>query len=274
VSTPANELTPAQATERAAALAEMASNALYAARSSLANAAEVTDMVDRRLRGAEHDIASVAGMASRVRYAETAEDAEPILRQARQTADEIHDDLRRGRRGVGEVRDYLAQGAREIAAGRSFLDELDSLPGRRSETNDQLRHRLAALDRAVQGAMEGVDRTDQRLVTARQNLEPLLNVPGTVHDQARTAAVVQEAGSEAERAVGAARQDLGMLREDVEYAEPDAKHLAHDSSELAVAIRAGTNPTPPSARTTPGASPEDPRRAWSEGRDLGQGLNR
>ncbi|GAB2633676.1 hypothetical protein [Kribbella swartbergensis] len=273
MSTPANEMTPAQAAERAAALAEMTSNALQAARGSLGNAADLTDEVDRRLRGAENDITSVTGMANRVRYAATAEDAEPILRNARQMADEIREDLRRGQRGVGEIRDYLEQGARAIAAGRSFLDELDSLPGRQSDSNDQLRYRLAALDRAVHGAMAGAERTDWRLTAARQNLEPLLNVPGTVADQSRVAAVIQEVGADTEKAVGDARGGLGALREDFDNTWPDAGNLAHDSAELAHAIRAGTNPTPPSARTTPGASAEDPRRAWSEGRDLGQGLN-
>ncbi|WP_433162801.1 hypothetical protein [Kribbella sp. CA-247076] len=273
MSTPADERAAVQAREHAGNLAEMTVNAVTSARASLESAAELTDQVDRRLRWAEDDIASVAGMANRVRDAENTEDAEAILRNARYAADEIRESLRRGQGGVAEVREHLEQGARSLAAGRQFMDELDSMPGQRSEVNDQLRTRLVALSRAVDDAMEGTDRTNQRLAAARENLEPLLNVPGAIEDQDRTARVVQEAGTEAEYAVGTARRGLGELREGFENTSPDARRIAHDSDELATAIRAGTNPTQPSEQTKAGATAEDPRRAWSEGRDPSKTLD-
>jgi hypothetical protein len=273
MSTPAGERTPEQVAEHAAALTEMTANALNAARLRVANAAETTDEVDRRLRWSENDIESITAMAGRVRFAESGEDAEPILRNARQMAYDIDDSLRKGQGGVAEIRDHLDGGARAIAAGRGFLDELDSLPGHRSDANDQLRYRLAALDRAVHGAMAGTERTGWRLSAARQNLEPLLDVPGRVEDQARTAAVIQEVGTDAGKAVGDARGGLGTLREDFEATEPEARSIAADSEELANAIRAGSNPTRPSEQATPAASAEDPRKLWADGR-LGQQLER
>jgi len=273
VSTPANGMTPAQAAERAAALAEMTANALNAARTSLGEAADVTDIVDRRLRDAEHGVGVLSDQANRVRYAETGEEAEFPLRTARYAANDVQEDLRKAQGGIDEVRDRLEQSARAIAAGRDYLNELDELPGQRSEANDQLRYRLAAFDRAVHGAMAGAERTSWRLRAARENLEPLLNVPGTVHDQSRTAAVIQEAGSDATQAVDGARGGIRTLREDFEATWSEASNISRDSSELADVLRAGMNPTKPSEQTSPAASAEDPRRAWSEGRDLSKGLN-
>ncbi|MFG1815943.1 hypothetical protein ACGFIF_19425 [Kribbella sp. NPDC049174] len=273
MSTPADGMTPAQAAERAAALAEMTANALNTARTSLGDAADLTDVVDRRLRDVEHGVGVLSDQANRVRFAENQEEAEFPLRTARYAAYDVQEDLRRAQGGIDEVRDRLEQSARSIAAGREFLNELDELPGQRSEANDQLRYRLAAFDRAVHGAIAGVERTDWRLRTARENLEPLVNVPGTVHDQGRAAAVIQEAGSDATQAVDGARGGIRTLREDFEATWSEASNISHDSNELADALRAGMNPTKPAEQTGPASSAEDPRRAWSEGRDLSQGLN-
>jgi chromosome segregation ATPase len=273
VSSAANELTPAQVAERAAALAEMTANALNAARRSLGEAADLTDVVDNRLRDVEYGVDELSAQANRVRFAENQEEAEYPLRTARYAASEVQEDLRRAQGAIYEVRDRLEQSARAIASGRTFLNELDELPGQRSEANDQLRYRLDAFDRAVHGAMAGAERTDWRLRAARENLEPLVNVPGTVHDQDRTAAVIREAGADATQAVDGARGGIRTLREDFDATRSEASHISQDSSELAAALRAGMNPTPPSEQTAPGAATEDPRRAWSEGRDLSKGLN-
>jgi chromosome segregation ATPase len=259
--------------ERAAVLAEMTANALHAARSNLGAAADLTETVDNRLRDVEYGVVQVSAQANRVRFAETEDEVELPLRTARHAAYEVQEDLQRAQRGIGEVRERLEQSAIAIASGRDFLNELDELPGQRSEANEQLRYRLAAFDRAVHDAMDGTERTDWRLRTARENLEPLLNVPGAVEDQERTAAVIREAGAEATQSVEGARGGIRSLREDFDHTRSEAMHVSRDSSELADALRAGMNPTKPSEQATPAATPEDPRRAWSEGRDLSKGLN-
>jgi predicted nucleic acid-binding Zn-ribbon protein len=256
---------------RAAELAEMTARALDAARSNLGEAADLTDTVDNRLRDVEYGVDQVSAQANKVRFAETDDEVELPLRTARHAAYEVQEDLQRAQRGIGEVRERLEQSARAIAAGRDFINELDELPGQRSEANDQLRYRLAAFDRAVHGAMAGTERTEWRLRTARENLEPLLNVPGA-GDQERTAAVIREVGADATQAVEGARGGIRTLREDFDHTRSEAMNISRDSSELADALRAGMNPTAPSEQTAP-AAPEDPRRAWSEGRDLSKGLN-
>ena len=195
------------------------------------------------------------------------------LRTARYLADEVGENLRLAKGGIDEVHERLEQSARAIGAGRDFLNELDEVPDQRSEATEQLRYLLAAFDQAVQGAMEGVEQTNWRLRTARENLEPLLNVPGTVHDQDRTAAVIQEAGDGTTQSVDGARRDIRTLREDFDTTRSQASNISHESSDLAAALRAGMNPTKPAEQSAPAASAEDPRRAWSEGRDPSKGLN-
>jgi len=272
MSTPADERA-ALIAEHAANLADQTAYALIAVRTTLNYAADAADQVDTMLRRAENEIDELSSRASLVRTAETAEEAEPHLRLARDAANDLTDDLQRVQRGVDEVREHLEAGGRAIADGRSFLDELDSLPGQRSEANDQLRDRLAYLDRAVHGAMAGVDRTNWRLNQGQQNLEPLLNVPGTVHDQDRSAAVVQEVGADTGEAIGDARGGVRLLREDLDRTRPDAWSIAQDSVELAHAVRAGTNPTPPSAQQAPAASSEQDHRDRTGGQSRGPQLN-
>jgi len=261
--------TPAQ--ERAFVLADSTVNALTAARNSLSFAADAADEVDNVLRRSENDIDDLRSQSNRVRDAD--EPWRPV-RNAQELGQDVDRRLRGGRQGLEEVRDHLEQSARAIAAGRSFLAELEELPGRRSATTEQLRYRLESLDRAVHGAVAGVERTDWRLTAARRNVEPLFEASAHSDDRARTAAVINDVGEDVGRDVGHARGAIRTLREDLDNTRPDAFNIAKDTSDLATAIRAGTNPTPQSAQTAPGALGEDPRIAWAEGRDMGQGIDR
>jgi predicted nucleic acid-binding Zn-ribbon protein len=284
VSTPAEEQRlQAQQQERAAMLADSTVNALTAARTSLGFAAETADEVDQVLRRSENDIVELGAQVNRIRYAgdepqRTAEDvAVEVRRQfgnAQELAGDVDRRLRAGASGLQNTQDHLEQSARAIAAGRQFVGELEQLPGQQNARVAQLRDRLATLDRAVHGAMEGVDRTGAQLTAARRNLEPVLEGRAYTDDPARTAAVVNEASSTVDQDVLNARNSIRGLREDFDTTRPDVNAAARDSDELATAIRAGTNPTPRAQQTASAAQPEDPRRAWSEGRDLGHDLNR
>jgi predicted nucleic acid-binding Zn-ribbon protein len=284
VSTPAEEQRlQAQQQERAAMLADSTVNALTAARTSLGFAAETADEVDQVLRRSENDIVELGAQVNRIRYAgdepqRTAEDvAVEVRRQfgnAQELAGDVDRRLRAGASGLQNTQDHLEQSARAIAAGRQFVGELEQLPGQQNARVAQLRDRLANLDRAVRGAMEGVDRTGAQLTAARRNLEPVLEGRAYTDDPARTAAVVNEAGSTVDQDVLNARNSIRGLREDFDTTRPDVNAAARDSDELATAIRAGTNPTPRAQQTASAAQPEDPRRAWSEGRDLGHDISR
>jgi predicted nucleic acid-binding Zn-ribbon protein len=284
VSTPAEELRlQAQQQERAAMLADSTVNALTAARTSLGFAAETADEVDQVLRRSENDIVELGAQVNRIRYAgdepqRTAEDvAVEVRRQfgnAQELAGDVDRRLRAGASGLQNTQDHLEQSARAIAAGRQFVGELEQLPGQQNARVAQLRDRLANLDRAVHGAMEGVDRTGAQLTAARRNLEPVLEGRAYTDDPARTAAVVNEASSTVDQDVLNARNSIRGLREDFDTTRPDVNAAARDSDELATAIRAGTNPTPRPQQTASAAQPEDPRRAWSEGRDLGHDISR
>jgi predicted nucleic acid-binding Zn-ribbon protein len=284
VSTPAEEQRlQAQQQERAAMLADSTVNALTAARTSLGFAAETADEVDQVLRRSENDIVELGAQVNRIRYAgdepqRTAEDvAVEVRRQfgnAQELAGDVDRRLRAGASGLQNTQDHLEQSARAIAAGRQFVGELEQLPGQQNARVAQLRDRLANLDRAVHGAMEGVDRTGAQLTAARRNLEPVLEGRAYTDDPARTAAVVNEAGSTVDQDVLNARNSIRGLREDFDTTRPDVNAAARDSDELATAIRAGTNPTPRPQQTASAAQPEDPRRAWSEGRDLGHDISR
>lgn len=284
MSTPAEEQRlQAQQQERAALLADSTVNALTAARTSLGFAAETADDVDQFLRRSENDILELGGQVNRIRYAgdepqQTEEDvADEVHRQFRSAQELAGDVDRRLQAGTGGLRDaqgHLEQSARAIAAGRQFVGELEQLPGQQNERTGQLRERLANLDRAVQEAMEGVDRTGSRLTAARRNLEPVLEGRPYTDDPARTAAVVNEATSGVDQDVLTARNSIRTLREDFDTTKPDVTAAARDSDELATAIRAGTNPTPRAQQTASAPQPEDPRRAWAEGRDLGHDIKR
>jgi hypothetical protein len=284
VSTPAEEQRlQAQQREHAAMLAESTVNALTAARTSLGFAAESADEADQVLRRGENDLAELSGQVNRIRYAgdepqrtpeDVATEVHRHFRNAQELASDVDRRLQAGAGGLREARDHLEQSARAIAAGRQFVDELEQIPGRQGPRTEQLRDRLANLDRAVHGAMAGVDRTGWRLAAAHRNIEPLLEGHGYTGDPARTAAMVSEAATGADQDVMHARSGIRTLREDFDTARPDAHIAARDSDELATAIRAGTNPTPRAQQTAPRPAGEDPRRAWSEGRDLGSDLNR
>lgn len=273
----------AQQQERAALLADSTVNALTAARTSFGFAAETVDEVDRYLHRSENDILELGGQVNRIRYAgdepqRTGEDvAVEVHRQfgsAQELAGDIDRRLRAGTSGLRDAQDHLEQSARAIAAARQFVGELEQLPGQQNERTAQLRERLANLDRAVHGAMDGVERTGSRLTAARRNLEPVLEGRAYTDDPARTAAVVNEASSTVDRDVLNARNSIRTLREDFDTTRPDVTAAARDSDELATAIRAGTNPTPRAQQTASASQPEDPRRAWSEGRDLGHDIKR
>lgn len=264
-------------------LADSTVNALTAARTSLGFAAETADEVDRHLRRSEDDILELGGQVNRIRYAgdepqRTGEDvAVEVHRQfgsAQELAGDIDRRLRAGTSGLRDAQDHLEQSARAIAAGRQFVGELEQLPGQQNERTAQLRERLANLDRAVHGAMDGVERTGSRLTAARRNLEPVLEGRAYTDDPARTAAIVNEASSTVDRDVLNARNSIRTLREDFDTTRPDVAAAARDSDELATAIRAGTNPTPRAQQTASASQPEDPRRGWSEGRDLGHDIKR
>jgi chromosome segregation ATPase len=259
----------AQQQERAALLADSTVNALTAARTSLGFAAETADEVDRYLHRSENDILELSGQVNRIRYAgdepqRTGEDvAVEVHRQfgsAQELAGDIDRRLRAGTSGLRDAQDHLEQSARAIAAARQFVGELEQLPGRQNERTAQLRERLANLDRAVHGAMDGVERTGSRLTAARRNLEPVLEGRAYTDDPARTAAVVNEASSTVDRDLLNARNSIRTLREDFDTTRPDVTAAARDSDELATAIRAGTNPTPRAQQTASASQPEDPRR--------------
>jgi len=132
-------------------------------------------------------------------------------------------------------------------------------------TPAKLRERLTKLETAIAAAAAGAERTAQRLSTARKNVAKLAPVPGIWRNE--NLAVVYEVG-------GALREDFSGLQAGVGTA--DAAHVQAGQStaaadDLAIAVRAASNPTPKSAQVTPGAAPEDPRRDRSEGRGPGQG---
>jgi len=267
-----SEPTPEENRQRAALAADTAVNALSAARNSLSFAADTAVEVDKALFRSEQEIDALRSYASHVR--ERRDEPWRSVRSALESGQDVEERLRQAQRGLGEVRDHLEQSARAIAAGREFLDDIERVPGYRSEATDQLRNRLAGLDRAVHGSIAGVERTGWRLTAAQQNLKPVLEVSLSEEQRERTAATIDEVSAGVTRDVAHARGGIEVLGDNFADDRADAWNVGKDTSDLATAIRAGTNPTPQSAQTAPGALSEDPRVAWSEGRDLGPGLDR
>jgi chromosome segregation ATPase len=254
--------------EQAALLAEQAANALAAARTSLSIAADVTDEVDSVLRRSENDIYELPTQARLVR---DTDDPQRHLRNAQGAAEEIERRLRNGQAGLVDVRDHLDQGARALDAGRQILTELEQLPGQQGEATDRLRSRLDGLGRAVRDAGEGVEQAGKRLAAARRNIEPLIYQTSRIDDPHRTAAVIGDAGANVQNDVMAVQRRLAGLREDFDTARPNTAAAAQQGAELAMVVRAATNPATASPqRGSTGSSEMDLRR-----RNAGpaQGLN-
>jgi len=284
-------------------LAEMTANAVAAVRARVSSAAGAAEEVDRLLRRAEESLGELPGQAERIRSAaefsgppfsnwqayqdgveQRFHESRSHFGNAQYYADDIGRRLDGAQDLVRQVRGQLDEARMPLRYAREFLDELENLPADEAEqqgsqiagagvpelTTATMRERLDRLGAAIESASQGVDATDRRIRDARRNVEALRGVSVGFEGPERGAALVDQVG----RAVKADVDALnGGLKE--AYAADDAAGQATaKANELAIAVHAGLNPTPRSAQTIQRPPVEDPRRAWSEGRDLGPTVGR
>jgi ABC-type transporter Mla subunit MlaD len=300
--------------DRAETLAETTANAVAAVRAKVSIAAETAEKIDGVLRRAEESLVQLPKQADRIRsaaeptgrvftnardYANDLEDrlgnSRAAFSNAQSYADDINRQLEFAQGGIDALRKELGEAATPLGYAKEFLDELENLPddepseeqaatsggpsaerspevastGKQPMTTATLRDRLTQLESAMQAATERIGTTAQRLHNARTNVQELRGASVGFENPTASAARV-------DRVHGNLTNDLAGIQGNTETyaAHYEANQATAKANELAIAVHAGLNPTPRSEQTTPGSAPEDPRRAWSEGRDLGPEIKR
>ncbi|MEU4608357.1 hypothetical protein AB0F43_35680 [Kribbella sp. NPDC023972] len=207
------------------------------------------------------------------------------LENAQSYADQVFRRLGGAQEEVNDAVRRLDQSAQAIGTARSALQELEQLtPGAEGSGQEEwpkdvptvaeLRERVELFDEALTAATEGAEDAGWRLGKARDSLRTLLTSGTYIDDRQQTAQMIAEAGSNVGRETRAAHDEIKGLGQPFYNADQDSAAALSGASDLHNAVRAGLNPTPRSQQTTPGATVEDPRVAWSQGRDVGQGIDR
>jgi chromosome segregation ATPase len=206
---------------------------------------------------------------------EPARDARPhrssVLAAAGGYASRLSKLMRDSRDQVAEVRDQLAAAAAALQQAGDFLDELESLPAADSgqpATPADLRQRLADLGSAIATADAGAEHTEQRLGAALRNAAKMQRTFGEL--DTRRVPVVYEASEALNKGLPGLQSGVGTTS----TAHAQAVQASAVADDLAVAVRAASNPTSPSDRQTPAPASEQDHRDRAGGPSRGQQLNR
>ena len=272
-------MTPEEHAQQVAWLTDQIAGALVQAKISLSGADISASEAHGVLNQAEENAAQLQSLSGNVRHAESPRHA---LENAQSYAQDVDRKLKGGLVAIAGVRDYLGRSDKAINEGQKLLKKLEDLPpaepqedGAEPEvaagqdklpTPAQLQTRLHNLDRTVKGVTAGMNRADDRLTTARKNLDPLIMASTYVENQQQTARMVDQTGQTVRGDVAAVRGGLKGLGEGFYNAGQDASKAAMAAAELANAARAGLNPTPRSAQVQPAASSEQDHRHRGESR--------
>lgn len=230
------------------------------ARQAAGYAADFANQADEMVRGVEDGIVELNHQPEDGRQA-LAPDVD--ARVARDRAKDLWKDVFRADVRLLKIRENLERSAACLAAGRKLLEQAGDLPDQR---NEQLRGRLEKLEGTVKSAMEGVDAGSRRISAALDQLDRVVNRrPGTDVYQVLTADDIREVAAQVEGEVRTAGDSVEELRAKIREARKGAYGAARDSSDLAKAIRAGTNPTPQSAQQKRATAGEQDRRQRPDG---------
>lgn len=202
-------------------------------------------------------------------------------------AGELSSRIGGGQRDLEQLRDRLAYSSGRLDQALQHLDALDQLPEYRgSKQSTGLRDRLNQLKINTARADGGVRATVDRLGEARRSALAFETSPVQIGDSRHSKAV--EATSESLRStVTGARTRLrstgtdiyeegGQVGEAIRFGITQANEGrgAQQAAELANAMRAGSNPTLPSAQnTSSGQGAQDPRHR-TDGPSRDSGLKR
>jgi hypothetical protein len=252
-------------------LAEKTLNAVASVRARMSRAVRSAEEVDRALWQTEK---SIGDLPVPPQEAQPPQDqAQRSFVGAQADASAINLSLRDAQHGVVELRDELTAGAAALTQAKGFLDELENLPDEAAAgqqlSTARMRERLTELDTAIAAAAAGAEKTAHRLDTARKNVQPLVpEVGGYNHrDPVQGAALAGQVGDTLRRDFSGLQAGVGTAY----AAHVEADRSTAEANELAIAVRAASNPTPKSAGATPAAAPEDSRRDRSGGQVRGRG---
>ncbi|MEU4393150.1 hypothetical protein [Kribbella sp. NPDC023855] len=260
--------------EQVAWLTDQIANSLTKAQVTMKAVADSTHEFDRVMGRRLEDVRTLPDTASRVRRAEgegrvarngdERDQADRVVRggfrSAQETAGQLAGRLGDAQRELGELREDIERSSKMLAGGTKALDELESLPGRKTPETENLRSRLENFRRGVDAAATNLDQAMGRLQTARRTATEFEVRPMAIDDSGRVSGAIEATSSDLKTEVKAARAGLEGLTRQVDNDQPNAHKAAAQSVELANAARAGLNPTQPSAqRATAGKAEQDLR---------------
>lgn len=267
--------------KQAHALAEKTANAMEMVRNSLRTAADRTRAVEGHLSKIRRDLAELPDQARRMRSSDS---PRPHLLNAQSYGDEIHRQLGYSQDALTEVRELTSRANGPLAHAKGFLQELESLEAaetaRKADVQQEstghdeqteakppvtaklLGERLTKLEKAVETTRDAVEPAIAELQNAANSLQKLRGASVGFEDQQTTSALIDRVGD----AVKNDLKNVPATLPDARPAEAEADRATRAAKDLEKHFKAGLNPTAPAAQKQ--VTAEDPRIAWSAGKDL------
>ncbi|MEV5962982.1 hypothetical protein AB0L70_14535 [Kribbella sp. NPDC051952] len=274
-----SEAAPEQTFEKQAhALAEKTANAMEMVRNSLRTAADRTRAVDGHLSKIRRDLAELPDQARRMRSSDS---PRTHLLDAQSYGDEIHRQLGYAQDALTEVHELMSRANGPLAHAKGFLQELETLEAAETarkaavqrESDEQteskppvtaksLGERLTKLEATVNVTKNAVEPAIAELQNAANSLQKLRGASVGFEDRQTTSALIDRVGD-------TVKNDLKQVPATLPNAGPaeaEADRATRAAKDLEKHFKAGLNPTAPAAQKQ--VTAEDPRVAWSAGKDL------